>query len=115
MKRYRPSPWLLLPAVAAAVWLLFQPFRLWIIACSLLTFIVFAYDKWSAERGGGRISERTLHLLSLIGGWPGGIAAQLAFRHKTAKPAFQRTLRLVVVTQVSVSAILTYLFFRSAP
>jgi uncharacterized membrane protein YsdA (DUF1294 family) len=34
------------------------------------------------------VSERTLHLVELAGGWPGGMAASALFRHKSRKPSF---------------------------
>jgi len=37
---------------------------------SLLTFLIYAVDKAAAKKGGWRIKESTLHLLSFIGGWP---------------------------------------------
>jgi len=38
---------------------------------SLLTFFVYGFDKHAAETGRWRTQESTLHLLALIGGWPG--------------------------------------------
>ena len=42
---------------------------------SMFTFVVYAVDKSSARNGTRRISESTLHLLSLTGGWPGALPA----------------------------------------
>ena len=78
------------------------------IACSILsivTFIAFGYDKLAARRNDRRISEGTLHLLSLCGGWPGGLAGQLLFRHKTHKPVFRVCFWLTVLIN---GAILLY-------
>jgi uncharacterized membrane protein YsdA (DUF1294 family) len=61
----------------------------WVITVSAWTFILFGFDKWRAGRGGSRISEATLCWLSALGGWPGGFAGLLIFRHKSAKPSFQ--------------------------
>lgn len=55
---------------------------------SLLTFFVYGFDKHAAETGRWRTQESTLHLLSLIGGWPGAGCAQRVFRHKLRKPSF---------------------------
>ena len=55
---------------------------------SLLTFIAYANDKSAAENGRWRTQESTLHLLALIGGWPGALVAQNRLRHKTSKPPF---------------------------
>ncbi|MBU2978819.1 cold shock and DUF1294 domain-containing protein [Alteromonas sp. C1M14] len=58
-------------------------------AASLVTFTLYALDKSAAQKGGWRIQERTLHLLSLIGGWPGALIAQQKLRHKTQKQSFR--------------------------
>lgn len=36
-----------------------------------------------------RTQESTLHMLSLLGGWPGAWWAQVLFHHKTRKTSFQ--------------------------
>jgi uncharacterized membrane protein YsdA (DUF1294 family)/cold shock CspA family protein len=56
---------------------------------SLVTFVAYAIDKWSALHGRWRTSEGALHILALIGGWPGALIAQQTFRHKTRKQAFR--------------------------
>jgi uncharacterized membrane protein YsdA (DUF1294 family) len=43
----------------------------------------------AARKNNWRISENTLHLLSLGGDWVGGLFAQKLFRHKTVKQPFQ--------------------------
>jgi uncharacterized membrane protein YsdA (DUF1294 family) len=42
------------------------------------------------------VPESTLHLVDLIGGWPGGFVAQRYFRHKTSKGSFQFVFFLTV-------------------
>lgn len=59
------------------------------IILSVVTFIVYALDKSAAEQHRWRIQEKTLHLLSLLGGWPGAWIAQRMLRHKTQKVSFQ--------------------------
>jgi uncharacterized membrane protein YsdA (DUF1294 family) len=54
-------------------------------ATSLVTLAAYGLDKRAAIRGRRRIPESTLHLLELIGGFPGGFAGQQLFRHKRAK------------------------------
>ena len=56
---------------------------------SVVTFIAYGIDKRSAEAGEWRISEAALHLLDLLFGWPGGLAAQQFYSHKTRKVWFQ--------------------------
>ena len=36
-----------------------------------------------------RVKETSLHLLELLGGWPGALAGQHFFQHKTRKVRFQ--------------------------
>jgi uncharacterized membrane protein YsdA (DUF1294 family) len=67
---------------------------------SLLTAIVYGWDKARARRRGWRIPEATLHLLGLLGGWPGALLAQRLFRHKTAKTSFQVFFWLTVLAHL---------------
>jgi uncharacterized membrane protein YsdA (DUF1294 family) len=59
------------------------------VVLSVVTFVAYGLDKSAAEKGRWRTPERTLHLLSLAGGWPGALAAQGVFRHKTRKQPFR--------------------------
>jgi uncharacterized membrane protein YsdA (DUF1294 family)/cold shock CspA family protein len=57
---------------------------------SFITFIAYAIDKSAAEKGRWRTQESTLHLMALIGGWPGAILGQMTLRHKSKKKAFRQ-------------------------
>jgi uncharacterized membrane protein YsdA (DUF1294 family)/cold shock CspA family protein len=59
------------------------------IVVSVLTFGLYAKDKSAAQAGKWRISESTLHLFSLVGGWPGAAVAQSQLRHKSKKLSFR--------------------------
>lgn len=68
-----------------------KPLLLVALVCALLsvvTYLFYALDKSAARRRRHRVPERALHLLSLLGGWPGALLAQHTLRHKTAKPRF---------------------------
>jgi uncharacterized membrane protein YsdA (DUF1294 family) len=56
---------------------------------SLLSFIMYFFDKSAARKGAWRTQENTLHLLSLAGGWPGALIAQKKLHHKTKKQSFR--------------------------
>ena len=59
------------------------------VVASCLGFMVYAFDKAAAMQGNWRTQESTLHLVSLLGGWPGAMVAQSMFRHKTKKMSFR--------------------------
>lgn len=65
-----------------------QPYFIWLASLSILTFLLYGYDKAQARLSGPRVPENVLHLLALAGGFPGGWAGRLVFRHKTRKRVF---------------------------
>ena len=81
---------LLVACLAAAIGLGGLPWWIALVYGGLsgLTFLVYAADKSSARAGARRISESTLHLLALAGGWPGALVAQQVLRHKSSKTSF---------------------------
>lgn len=87
------------------------PIPLWVVGLyglsSVLCFAVYAADKSAAKRGSRRVPENTLHLLALIGGWPGAICAQQLLRHKTQKASFRAMFWPTVVVNVLVFAVVT--------
>ena len=87
-----------------AIWI-----ALWVVALSLSAFFIYGFDKSQAQRGGLRVPEAILHLLSLLGGSPGAFVAMRVFRHKTSKQSFQAVFWLIVAVQ---AGILAYLLLR---
>ncbi|MGI2097871.1 DUF1294 domain-containing protein [Shewanella glacialipiscicola] len=71
---------------------------------SLLSFIAYAIDKSAAKRGKWRTKESTLHLLALMGGWPGALFAQNVLRHKSVKASFRNVFWLTVIANLAVLA-----------
>ena len=67
---------------------------------SITTFIMYAVDKSAAKRGTRRTPESTLHWLSFIGGWPGGLIAQQTLRHKSKKQSFRTVFWITVFLNV---------------
>ncbi|WP_028605364.1 DUF1294 domain-containing protein [Ottowia thiooxydans] len=68
---------------------------------SVTTFVAYALDKSAAKRGSWRTSEQTLHLLSLVGGWPGALIAQQVLRHKSSKAEFRAVFWVSVVLNIA--------------
>jgi uncharacterized membrane protein YsdA (DUF1294 family) len=74
------------------------------LAASTITFVVYGYDKRAAGLAAWRISERSLHVMGLLGGWPGALLAQLYFDHKRnwrRKWRFQLWNWLIVAVHIS--------------
>jgi uncharacterized membrane protein YsdA (DUF1294 family) len=71
------------------------------VVCSSLAFVLYGLDKRSAIRDKPRISERTLHLLSVFGGWPGAHLARITFRHKTLKVSFRVVFWVIVMIHLT--------------
>ncbi|CAD0333209.1 DUF1294 domain-containing protein [Xanthomonas hortorum] len=75
---------------------------LWYAAASVVAMIVYRRDKSAAQRGQQRTPETTLHIIALLGGWPGALLAQGLFRHKSSKAAFQAWFWIIVMVNVAV-------------
>ena len=71
-------------------------------ALSVVSFGLYAADKSAAQRGAWRVRESTLHIADLLGGWPGGLVARHAFRHKTRKQPFRTVFWCTVAVNVAV-------------
>ncbi len=73
----------------------------WYAAVSVMTFLVYAYDKSAARSRCWRIPESHLHLLAVVGGWPGAYFAQNTLRHKSIKKAFKSVYWLTVMINMA--------------
>lgn len=86
---------------------------LFVLLVSLLTYQLYSVDKHNAQANGPskvlkypRISEKTLHAMSILGGWPGALYAQQTLRHKTNKKSFQKVFWLTVIINIVVLLLL---------
>jgi uncharacterized membrane protein YsdA (DUF1294 family) len=74
------------------------------IILSLVAFALYKKDKAAAEWDEWRIPEKTLHFVSIIGGWPGALIAQNLLRHKCRKLSFRIVYWVTVVINCGVLA-----------
>lgn len=84
-------------------------------AASIGAFIAYFLDKRAASAGTWRIRERTLHLIELFGGWPGALAAQKLFRHKTQDRSFRTVFWLIVVVHAAAWSVVAWRLLLFAP
>ena len=71
----------------------------YIVLINIVTFIVYAIDKYNAVNRKSRIRIVTLLLLAFFGGTIGGLSSMYLFRHKTLTDYFTVGLPLMMVMQ----------------
>lgn len=64
---------------------------------SAVAFVMYGRDKVAATRGTWRTPEAALHLIAILGGWPGALLGQRVFRHKTRKQPFRAVFWFTVI------------------
>lgn len=80
---------------------------LWLIAINLVTFLAFGVDKWKAKRketreSTRRVPEKTLFLLSILGGSVGALLGMRAFHHKTLHKTFRLGIPVILFLQITI-------------
>ena len=70
-------------------------------AINLVTFAAFWSDKRAAVRRERRFPERSLLLMTALGGWIGALGGQHLLRHKTRKEPFRTQLYGIVVAELA--------------
>ncbi|WP_286303241.1 DUF1294 domain-containing protein [Vibrio apostichopi] len=93
--------YLVLVAVSALFVESSKALLVWYLAIGLVTFFVYAKDKRAAINGNWRVPEKTLHILSVAGGWLGALIAQDKLRHKTQKQPFRAIYWLTMAINVA--------------
>lgn len=79
-----------------------------VLILSVISFGLYGWDKRQAKLDRWRTPEKNFHLLSLLGGWPGAIAGQQFFRHKTQKQSFRAMFWLTVVLHLAAVGLAIY-------
>jgi Predicted membrane protein len=72
----------------------------YILIVNVLTFILFAIDKWKAKHGKWRIPEATLLIMAAIGGSLGTLFGMKLFHHKTLHKKFNIGLPVILLLQI---------------
>lgn len=72
------------------------------------TFLAYALDKDAARKGRWRTSEKHLHLLALLGGWPAAWWAQQWLRHKSSKAEFRAVYWATLLLNCAALAVLVW-------
>ena len=72
------------------------------------TCLAYALDKDAARKGRWRTSEKHLHLLAVLGGWPAAWWAQQWLRHKSSKAEFRAVYWATLLLNCAALAVLVW-------
>ena len=79
---------------------------LYFIVINIFGFFIMWLDKRKAKKGAWRIPEKTLFLITALGGGIGTIAGMYTFRHKTQKIQF-----VIGFPFITILEIITIIYF----
>ena len=77
---------------------------------SLVSVVITIHDKLSAKRSKRRVPERTLIMLSLVGGSAAMYMTMQLIRHKTRHAKFMIGIPLIMLLQLVAVIILSHMF-----
>lgn len=83
-----------------------HPLAAWLLLANALTLMIYGVDKLAACKGWRRVPEFTLLVFGIVGGWPGAVAGQKLFRHKTQKQPFKTWFIASVLVNIAVGVAL---------
>jgi len=67
------------------------------VVMSGITYLAYGWDKQQARAKEWRMPEAKLHIMELLGGWPGAFLAQRRLRHKCSKVSYQVVFWVIVL------------------
>ncbi len=85
---------------------MFEKIIMYLIIINVIGFLVMWIDKLKAKKGSWRIPEKTLFLITALGGGIGSIIGMYSFRHKTQKMAF-----VIGFPFITILEIITIIYF----
>lgn len=86
-----------------------QNIIIYLIIINIIGFLVMYIDKQKAKKGKWRIPEKTIFIITVLGGGIGTISGMYAFRHKTQKLHF--TIGLPTITILEIIGVIYFTFF----
>ena len=77
-----------------------QNITIYLVIINLFGFFIMWLDKRKAKKGAWRIPEKTLFIITAIGGGIGTTAGMYVFRHKTQKIQFVIGFPLITILEI---------------
>ena len=84
----------------------------YLIIINLIAIVVTAHDKLAAIRQRRRVPEKTLMLISALGGAPAMYLTMLVIRHKTRKPLFMIGIPVIFLLELAIILLGAHYVFR---
>ena len=75
---------------------------LYVLIINLVGFFSMWWDKRQARNGGWRTPEKTLFMITFLGGGFGTVLGMYRFRHKTKKLRFTVGLPTILLTEIGI-------------
>ncbi len=74
---------------------------IWVLAWTLIAFVLMGADKWKARHDNWRVPEKALFLSAILGGSVGALAGMYLFRHKTKHLSFTIGMPVILALQIA--------------
>lgn len=82
---------------------------IYLVVVNVLGFALMGIDKWKAKKQAFRIPEATLFTIAIIGGSIGCILGMFTFHHKTRHWYFLYGMPVILLIQIGLIFLLSYL------
>ena len=73
---------------------------IYFVVINIIGFFIMFIDKQKAKKGAWRIPEKTIFIITALGGGIGTIAVMYTFRHKTQKLQFVVGLPFITILEI---------------
>ena len=81
---------------------------IYFVVINIIGFLIMYIDKQKAKRGVWRIPEKTIFIITALGGGIGTIAGMYTFRHKTQKLQFVVGLPFITILEIILAIYLIF-------
>ena len=79
---------------------------IYLVIVNIIGFLAMYLDKQKAKKGSWRIQEKTLMMLTALGGGIGTLTGMYVFRHKTKKLKFTIGVPVIIIAEILLVIIL---------
>lgn len=86
---------------------------LYFIIVNIIGYGMMWYDKKCAQNGMWRVKEKTLLIISLIGGSIGSLIGMYQFRHKTKHAVFKFGIPIIIIIQIGLLIVIKFKLYTN--